>query len=506
MAYPTDKPTLKSDFTNTTSVQNTHPDEHNAVATNLTGVMNTLGDNTEAASGTPNTTVRNKFSALGSTEKVVGVSATQTLTNKTLTSPTVNTPTITTPTITGGIKPSVPNTLTIPDTTDTLVGRNTTDTLTNKTLTTPTIASFANANHNHENGAGGGQLNASNVFSSGTVPTARLGSGTANNITFLRGDQQWVSLSTSQIVSSAYTTRFNTATPVPVEINSSGIIEKSIASVANNARFIGFVSNTASNDTFPAVVTATSGAVSTSTQSFAFGAANNRMIVVITTGSSGSVSNVTFGGTTLTQLGTVNDGSISIFYHYAVLGNSGSTDTRTVTVTNSYGGTYQFQILGFKNIDQSTPFDVNGSNSGFSATSGSVTVSPTVASTYALFTMRTNSSPSSPTFNDGLTSTYNIGNGYIAVGEWGATGSNAFDFTWSGSRDYVAFIAFLRGQTTTATITVSGIVPGFSGLTPGSLYYVSNTLGQVSTSAGSTSIVCGKALSATEMVIVQSNP
>ena len=31
-------------------------------------------------------------------------------------------------------------------------------TLTNKTLTTPTIASFANATHNHTNGAGGGQL------------------------------------------------------------------------------------------------------------------------------------------------------------------------------------------------------------------------------------------------------------------------------------------------------------------------------------------------------------
>lgn len=33
-----------------------------------------------------------------------------------------------------------------------------TETLTNKTLTTPTIGSFANANHNHENSAGGGTL------------------------------------------------------------------------------------------------------------------------------------------------------------------------------------------------------------------------------------------------------------------------------------------------------------------------------------------------------------
>ncbi len=41
-------------------------------------------------------------------------------------------------------------------------------------------------------GAGSGitALNASNL-ASGTVPTARLGSGTANNTTFLRGDQTW---------------------------------------------------------------------------------------------------------------------------------------------------------------------------------------------------------------------------------------------------------------------------------------------------------------------------
>jgi hypothetical protein len=45
------------------------------------------------------------------------------------------------------------------------------------TLVTPTIASFTNATHNHENAGGGGQLNASNVFSAGTVPLARGGTG-----------------------------------------------------------------------------------------------------------------------------------------------------------------------------------------------------------------------------------------------------------------------------------------------------------------------------------------
>jgi len=42
-----------------------------------------------------------------------------------------------------------------------VVGDTSTQTLTNKTLTTPTIASFANANHNHQNSAGGGVLSES---------------------------------------------------------------------------------------------------------------------------------------------------------------------------------------------------------------------------------------------------------------------------------------------------------------------------------------------------------
>lgn len=49
-----------------------------------------------------------------------------------------------------------------------------TDSLSNKTLVTPIIVSFVNAGHAHADSAGGGQLNASNIFNAGTVPVARL--------------------------------------------------------------------------------------------------------------------------------------------------------------------------------------------------------------------------------------------------------------------------------------------------------------------------------------------
>lgn len=87
-----------------------------------------------------------------------------------------------------------------------------TQSLTNKTLSVPTIADFTNATHAHTNAAGGGQLSASNIFSAGTVPVARLpalvgdaGAGgtaglvpapvTGDATKFLRGDATWQTVS-----------------------------------------------------------------------------------------------------------------------------------------------------------------------------------------------------------------------------------------------------------------------------------------------------------------------
>lgn len=82
-------------------------------------------------------------------------------------------------------------------------------------------------------------LNATNL-GSGTVPTARLGSGTASNSTFLRGDGSWASAGGDPGIELLDTTTASTAASV--------IIGTSIITASHRSYMIDFVNGSTSND------------------------------------------------------------------------------------------------------------------------------------------------------------------------------------------------------------------------------------------------------------------
>lgn len=139
--------------------------------------------------------------------------------------------------------------ITIDSTVVTLTGS---QTLTNKVLTTPTIASMANANHNHTNSAGGGQLTdaalsaavgaakgGTGIDTSALTGFARIIAGVWSVIslltTALGGTGQDFSASTGTIVVASGTMSANTETGTgnSVRASSPTIVTPTVASLTN---------------------------------------------------------------------------------------------------------------------------------------------------------------------------------------------------------------------------------------------------------------------------------
>lgn len=177
-------PTSLDNFTNPTSTDQVasvtvpHATQH----ANANDAIEALEAKVGADGSAVTTSHDYKLGEVISTDKAVGKTATQTLTNKTLTSPT-----ITNKTSTG-----------TDNGTETLVNK----TLTSPTLTTPTIASFVNAGHNHQDAAGGGTLSESALaltdVTTNDVSTTKHGfvpKAPNNTSTYLRGDGTWSTIS-----------------------------------------------------------------------------------------------------------------------------------------------------------------------------------------------------------------------------------------------------------------------------------------------------------------------
>ena len=87
-------------------------------------------------------------------------------------------------------------------------------------------------------------------------------------------------------------------------------------------------------------------------------------------------------------------------------------------------------------------------------------------------------------------------------------GGSDFSVTWTSGggshRNINAVLIRDANPPTGFNVIVDGVLDGFSGLTVGARYYVTNTVGTVGTTPGSTSVLVGRAISETELLIIPS--
>lgn len=202
-----------------------------------------------------------------------------------------------------------------------VVSINNVQTISNKTLVTPSVASFAQAQHSHQDGAGGGILNASSVFSmtGGQVKTSVLGTGTASPTTFLRGDSTWAAPAgaakqfhfigpydsrsqafgvTDQFYGfiSSSTTEADTQWVVPLAGTFKNLYFRASANTVNGNTTI-FIRKGGVNTTLTVIFGSTvSGVQSDAVNSFTVVAGDLISTKITTAGTSGSI---TFGGSTM---------------------------------------------------------------------------------------------------------------------------------------------------------------------------------------------------------------
>ena len=162
---------------------------------------------------------------------------------------------------------------------------------------TMTAASFSGS------GASLTNLNASNL-GSGTVPTARLGSGTASATTFLAGDGSWKSVNTTSTV---LTATAGTVTPQG-SVGTSGVYA---ASFANAGGTLWFTRSEAAADSKMMTMDYTSGLMfRMQFINDTWGTANAWLTAQRQSGSN-SVSNITLAGTAITLNGAVTGTSFT---------------------------------------------------------------------------------------------------------------------------------------------------------------------------------------------------
>lgn len=292
-------------------------------------------------------------------------------------------------------------------------------------------------------------------------------------------------------------------TPVPVAMQSDGFVAPSDADGGSALqKFVGFMTDVLTGffPTFKYVAST----VNTTPQSLTIPAGTN-LLLIVTAGEYGAGSlptGYTFNGVAMTAGATASNSGENEKMWYLPLGTLASPLTANLVRT---GGSIEGQVaLVYDNVDQASPIQATGTSSA-----GSDPLL-TVTGAYNTIVCTTGGGNPVSVSNAGFTQRYfNDGvSGVKLGGDFQAAGNVTVVFGNGGATTHGIAVALKTATSGVSvpqgTMVMSGIMSGFTGLTPGADYYVSNTAGTISTTAGTTVIKCGKALSATELLIVNS--
>lgn len=351
-----------------------------------------------------------------------------------------------------------------------------------------------------------------------TVSTSS-GAGDAGKIPRLNSsgvlDQTIVSLSKTKSYSVVENMNGST-TPQAVCINSDGYIQLAEADQTGILdKFIGFCTEN--------ITTAEQSFINTNQQqasatySFTANAGTDRVLLVQvgiwrSTPNVTLPSGVTWNGNSMTLVDTTNpDSTVNSTYGQAVyaiaIGTSGTNQTENIVVSGAGYTDITIQAIVYDKVDQTTPVPTKAKANG-SSSNASVALNPTASFCRVVNFLCTDTV--TPTWNDGQTqrSSDLLATGgirfYISDVLNKTSASVTYDATLSGSNTWGIQAIELKPSSSYPTSNIQIIDKlTFSGLTPNAKYYLSNTAGAISTTPGATSVLLGKALSATELLIIQ---
>lgn len=313
-------------------------------------------------------------------------------------------------------------------------------------------------------------------------------------------------------IGSSYADIDGSATPVAVAVHPvDGTLYVAEADDTRKDDFIGFVFEDVQHLT-RAVVAGEGNVEGTNPSgSVQMKAGSNKLLVafMMNAGSSGNPaepSGITWNGQALTKRQVqASADRRSCTAWYLVVGDLAVDTTATLTVSGATApgfnvGTVQW--FDITNADQSNPI-------ADSANASDPTITALTPNQAIHLVLTAASADQTITLPSGYTSAL-----ALTTGGWNRSAGYAYvsgvgDFTvawsWTATTDEESAAVVIKnaGSATDCNIVVGGILAGFSGLTPNAKYYLSNTAGAISTSPGSTSILIGKAISATEIVIIQ---